>query len=62
MSHDSYRCQMFSRTAPFPTKREPGVGNYVGSVIALNDTIPMRSGFECPTKCRPKQHRDWNFC
>ena len=33
MSHDSYTCRKFPDTTAFPTKREPGVGNYVGSVV-----------------------------
>ena len=33
MSHDSYTCRKFPDTTAFPTRREPGVGNYVGSVV-----------------------------
>ena len=33
MSHDSYTCRKFPDTTAFPTKRESGVGNYVGSVV-----------------------------
>ena len=58
LSHDSYTCHKFSKTSPFPTKRKEGVGNYVGSVVALNASI----GSECPEKCRPKNHPDWKLC
>merc|ERR1719402_1454359 len=51
MAHDSYTCKKFSRTFPFPTRRKEGVvGNYAGSVIAINATVDD----ECPEKCRPK--------
>ena len=33
LSHDSYTCRKFPDTTAFPTKREAGVGNYVGSVV-----------------------------
>jgi len=56
--HDSYTCKKFSYTSPFPTKRELGVGNYVGSVLALNASIDA----PCPEKCRPKEHKDWIYC
>ena len=30
-THDSYNCKKFSYCHPFPTKRLPGIGNYVGN-------------------------------
>jgi len=58
-SHDSYNCKRFSYCHPFPTQRQPdSVGNFVGSVVSLNNTINL----PCPAKCRPKQHQDWLLC
>ena len=63
MQHDSYSCHKYSRTRPFPTRRVPGaVGNYVGSVVAVNATLEAVKGSECPVKCRPKKHKDWIYC
>ena len=62
LAHDSYTCRTFYKTTPFPTKRKNGIGNFVGSVIALGDTIPFSSKYECPWKCRPYQHKNWTFC
>jgi len=56
--HDSYTCKQFSYTHPFPTQRQLGIGNYVGSVLALNASIDE----PCPEKCRPKNHKDWILC
>jgi len=57
-SHDSYTCKRFSYTHPFPTRREEGIGNYVGSVVSLGATITS----DCPFKCRPQEHKDWLTC
>ncbi len=65
LSHDSYNCHKFSRTSPFPTRREGmgRVGNYVGSVVSLNATLGATPGSECPVKCRPEGHKqDWIYC
>jgi hypothetical protein len=62
LSHDSYCCRKFSNTSPFPTKRLPGVGNFIGSVISLNQSVGFDSSNYCPEKCRPKNHKDWVYC
>jgi len=62
LSHDSYTCRKFSHTAPFPTQRLPGIGNFIGSVIALNQTVGFDNSNFCPEKCRPKNHQDWIYC
>jgi len=57
-SHDSYTCKKFSGTHPFPTKRETGPGNFIGSAVAINSSTDT----ECPEKCRPRNHLDWITC
>ena len=56
--HDSYLCRAYQSQnwRPFPTEREAGSWNFVGSVgpMELNET--------CPTECRPPTHQDWILC
>ena len=58
MSHDSYTCQRFPRTSPFPTQRELVENNFVASVVEARDVMKK----ECPEACRPKLHKDWIYC
>ena len=63
MSHDAFLCQNYPNTRPFPTKRiENEVGNFVGSVVSINGSIPIGKEWQCPIKCRPKNHTDWIYC
>jgi len=62
MSHDAYKCRRFSGTQPFPSRRNHGIGNFVGSVISLNNSIPFTNEYQCPEACRPKNHTDWLYC
>ena len=62
MSHDAYSCKEFSHTSPFPTQRTEGLGNFVGSVVDTNSSLPFQAEFVCPKKCRPKNHQDWIYC
>lgn len=62
LAHDSFLCKKFSSTSPFPSKRPEGVGNFVGAVISINNTIEFTSENQCPVKCRPKLHKDWLYC
>ena len=58
MSHDSYFCEDFPNTRPFPVKRkEKQPNNYVGA--GSDDHIVTE---ECPLACRPKNHPDWILC
>ena len=59
---DAYCCRKFSGTSPFPTKRLSGIGNFIGSVISLNQSVGFDSSNYCPEKCRPKNHKDWVYC
>ena len=38
LGHDSYYCQQYKNTKPFPTKRQLGPNNYVAAVPAWNIT------------------------
>ena len=63
LSHDSYLCRKYARTSAFPTQRLDGPGNYVGSIVSLEGKLPLTKEFECPKRCRPKDHRDdWIYC
>ena len=56
--HDSYFCQTYQSDhwKPFPTEREAGSYNFVGSVG------PMELSKTCPPECRPPDHQDWTLC
>eukprot|EP00095_Tigriopus_kingsejongensis_P001459 maker-scaffold288_size220435-snap-gene-0.9 protein:Tk01459 transcript:maker-scaffold288_size220435-snap-gene-0.9-mRNA-1 annotation:"hypothetical protein DAPPUDRAFT_96285" len=64
MAHDSYLCQRYPSSRPFPTQRVPGpeIGNFVGSVIGHNHTIHAQPSNHCPMACRPALHQDWIYC
>lgn len=62
LSHDSYTCHKFSKTSAFPTQRVPGIGNFIGSVVSLNQSLGFDVRWKCPEKCRPKNHPDWIYC
>ena len=57
VQHDSYHCFKFPGSRPFPTKRESGYDNFVGSNRAFKSVSK-----ECPMQCRPRQHLDWHMC
>ena len=46
----------------FSSRRNHGIGNFVGSVISLNNSIPFTNEYQCPEACRPKNHTDWLYC
>lgn len=62
MAHDSYCCDRFPLTRPFPIRRQGT--DYVAKVvhqelvIAKDHTPPAI----CPEQCRPKEHPDWEYC
>ncbi len=63
MQHDSYHCQTYTHAKAFPTKREKGVNNFVGSInVKLKDKMKFVKKFECPWDCRPQFHKDWIYC
>lgn len=55
--HDSYFCNYYLDSKPFPTQRK---GNcFVGGVGLCNET---ENFYTCPVECRPKKHLDWTTC
>lgn len=58
LQHDSFTCEMYSKTTPWPTQREKGVNNYVGAPTALQSSVQDT----CPERCRPKNRKDWIQC
>lgn len=56
--HDSYLCNYYRKSEPFPTKRKGDC--FIGRPGPCNETA---TGFyECPVVCRPKLHQDWINC
>lgn len=71
LAHDSFTC-LWSRfiyqidTRPFPSKR-PHPSCFVGCPKPccpdeINPNEDLSSHRQCPSLCRPKQHKDWLFC
>jgi hypothetical protein len=58
ISHDSYLCEKYPGTRPFPTRRPMEPNNFVAAVVADNYTLDR----ECPAACRPAGHQDWTHC
>ena len=56
LSHDSYTCERFPNTTPFPTKREMKRWNYIGALEVKKSKLDV----ECPLKCR--LNADWIYC
>jgi len=58
LQHDAYSCKTFPGTVGFPTQRRNATNNFIASVYGQN----MYLWEKCPYKCRPKDHKDWEFC
>ena len=58
IGHDSFLCDKYLNTRPFPTQRNIGANNFVGSDVNVNWTISS----PCPIPCRPDNHKDWLYC
>ena len=58
IAHDSYYCEEFSNTMPFPVKRPTGPNNFVGAIILDGSSLKT----PCPIPCRPLDHQDWTIC
>lgn len=59
--HDSYQCDSFGKTEPWPTRRENN-SHYVGKATDWKVPEYLQTVPECPVKCRPKKHLDWIYC
>jgi len=55
VQHDSFYCESFTGSVPFPTRRK---NYYVGCVRDCSE----KDIEECPVTCRPNSHKDWTFC
>ena len=60
--HDSFYCQKYKNTQPFPTQRPEGFANYAGTYNFMRKHQKNSVERECPIKCRPKDHQDWELC
>ena len=58
LQHDSYLCNEFPGSVPWPTQRLMTPCNFVGCVFKQNVTLTEK----CPLQCRPKNHLDWESC
>ncbi|XP_069952086.1 uncharacterized protein [Cherax quadricarinatus] len=58
--HDSYTCERFPGSLPFPSQRvnDTFVGMRTYRKEFANDGVRN----ECPVACRPKTHKDWKYC
>ncbi|XP_043200505.1 uncharacterized protein LOC122369664 [Amphibalanus amphitrite] len=59
IAHDSYLCYYYPMTRPFPTQRESPF-DFVGSPSRIDKGFRLQS--HCPYFCRPREHRDWEWC
>ncbi|XP_069976118.1 uncharacterized protein [Penaeus vannamei] len=60
VGHDSYLCEKYPYSVPWPTQREGGF--FVG-VPRFRPKYAMSSLTQpCPEVCRPPRHRDWLYC
>ena len=57
--HDSYLCNSYKDSEPFPTKRK---GNCFVAFNELQCNETSSQFYECPRNCRPKEHLDWLNC
>lgn len=61
--YDSYNCGIiwkFGHCRPWPTKRKGF--RYVGYGPTKNYAVKALRRKRCPVKCRPEEHKDWEFC
>ena len=57
MQHDSFLCQSYRGSIPFPTKRKDNM-EFVGCPLHIcNWKLP-----KCYKGCRPRNHQDWEYC
>lgn len=56
--HDSYHCEKFKDSKPFPTKRQGDC--FVGGINCNRSATAVI--LNCPKECRPKNHQDWLTC
>lgn len=57
MEHDSYSCDRYPGSIPYPSKRLTNTSGFMGCKRPCVRELPP-----CPLKCRPKNHQDWTYC
>ena len=60
IQHDSYNCQKYLNSEPFPIQRNIGPNNFIGSANKSNSQ--WNNKYPCPIPCRPTKHQDWIYC
>ncbi|KAL7643492.1 UNVERIFIED_CONTAM: hypothetical protein RMT77_005474 [Armadillidium vulgare] len=61
LAHDSYHCDLFPGSVPFPTRRD-GTKFIGDQVFQRNGMSHVAVTKKCPLICRPKDHQDWEYC
>ena len=56
LSHDSYTCEKFPGSVPFPSQRNEERWNFVASLFMKESILKMK----CPLACR--KFEEWIFC
>ena len=62
MHHDSFCCEKYNTSIPFPTRRLDAefAGQIVDDLTSLEYNHKL--AVDCPEKCRPNDHPDWTRC
>ncbi|CAG7822136.1 unnamed protein product [Allacma fusca] len=60
LTHDSYNCEVYNDSIPFPTKR-PQSKDYVQRVVVIGSD-PADLDKMCPVACRPSYGQNWDYC
>ena len=61
--YDSYHCKNTEEmgvSQPWPTQRQGQL--YVGVGPTKYNVTARLANHPCPRNCRPKDHKDWQFC
>ncbi|CAG7720903.1 unnamed protein product [Allacma fusca] len=60
LTHDSYTCNVYNDSIPFPTKR-PQSKEYVQRIVVIGSD-PTALDKMCPVACRPSYGQNWDYC
>lgn len=60
VAHDSYNCESFKGSSPWPTQRSEG--DFVGRPRYRKRYENRTLDKPCPVACRPSAHQDWIYC
>ena len=62
MIHDSYLCNFYRDSIPFPSRRKGNCFVSTGYSFEICSKENVTNHFVCPVNCRPKDHKDWETC